>query len=345
MLGLDLRALRAAWTVFLFALLIALVYLARHTLIVFVLAVFLAHLLFPLVGRLQRFVPRRISRTLALSIVYLAFVGIAAGILILLGGKIGEQAAALAGQLTDALNSDPLSRVPLPTAFEPWRPRISEFLKEQSARLIGGAVPVLKDIGPGILAGLSTAFAVVLVPILSFFFLKDGPALRAALVESVSAELRPFLEEILNDLHVLVAQYIRALVLLAMAAFAAYSIFLSAVQAPYAVLLAGVAAALEVIPVIGPLIGGVLMLVVTALAGYPHVLWILVFLILYRLFQDYVLSPNLLGSGIELHPLLVLFGVLAGEQIAGIPGMFFSVPVIAALRIIVVRSRREQVRA
>jgi predicted PurR-regulated permease PerM len=63
------------------------------------------------------------------------------------------------------------------------------------------------------------------------------------------------------------------------------------------------------------------------------------------LFQDYVLSPQLLSSGIEIHPLLVLFGVLAGEQVAGIPGMFFSVPVIAALRIVIVRLRRQQANA
>jgi predicted PurR-regulated permease PerM len=43
---------------------------------------------------------------------------------------------------------------------------------------------------------------------------------------------------------------------------------------------------------------------------------------------------------VAIHPLLVLFGVLAGEQVAGIPGMFFSVPVIAGLRIIVIRMRR-----
>jgi len=70
------------------------------------------------------------------------------------------------------------------------------------------------------------------------------------------------------------------------------------------------------------------------------VLWVVVILIVYRLFQDYVLSPFLMSSGVELHPLLVLFGVLAGEQVAGIPGMFFSVPVIAGLRIIVIRMRR-----
>jgi predicted PurR-regulated permease PerM len=51
-----------------------------------------------------------------------------------------------------------------------------------------------------------------------------------------------------------------------------------------------------------------------------------------------------MGAGVELHPLLVLFGVLAGEQIAGIPGMFFSVPVIAVLRVIYVRLKRMRAR-
>jgi predicted PurR-regulated permease PerM len=49
-----------------------------------------------------------------------------------------------------------------------------------------------------------------------------------------------------------------------------------------------------------------------------------------------------MSSGVEVDPLLVLFGVLAGEQIAGVPGMFFSVPVIAALRVLYVRLRRQR---
>jgi predicted PurR-regulated permease PerM len=65
-----------------------------------------------------------------------------------------------------------------------------------------------------------------------------------------------------------------------------------------------------------------------------------IFWILYRIFQDYVLSPYLMGRGVKLNPLLVLFGVLAGEQIAGVIGMFFSVPVIATLRVLFVRLRR-----
>jgi predicted PurR-regulated permease PerM len=169
--------------------------------------------------------------------------------------------------------------------------------------------------------------------------------MRNAIVECFHPQRRSLAEDILADLHQLVAQYIRALVLLAMATFVAYSIVLSAFGEPYAVLLASIAGMLELIPFLGPLTGGLAVLLVAGLSGYPHLLWILVFLIVYRLFQDYVLSPYLLSSGVALHPLLVLFGVLAGEQVAGVPGMFFSVPVIAALRIMIVRMRRRKAHA
>ena len=55
---------------------------------------------------------------------------------------------------------------------------------------------------------------------------------------------------------------------------------------------------------------------------------------LYRVFQDYVLNPFLMSSGVEIHPILVLFGVLAGEKLGGIPGMFFSVPIMAILKVV-----------
>ena len=341
MLGIDARALRAVWTAFLFALFVVIVYLARSTLVIFTLAIFLSHLLAPLVDRVQRLIPRRVSRTVSLAIVYVVLIGVLVAVLIPVGAKIGEQASALAGRLPNVVQEDLLSRVPLPAWLEEWRPRLNDFVKEQTIGLGDRVLPVLRELGPGILTGLGNLLEIVLIPILSFFFLKDGRAIVEAIVESVSPLRRSLVQGILTDLHLLVAQYIRALVLLAMASFVSYSVFLAVTGVPYAILLAGVAGVLELIPFVGPLTAAAVTLLVAGLSGYPHLLWILVFLILYRLFQDYVLSPQLLSSGVELHPLMVLFGVLAGEQVAGIPGMFFSVPVIAALRIIMVRSRRQ----
>jgi len=73
---------------------------------------------------------------------------------------------------------------------------------------------------------------------------------------------------------------------------------------------------------------------VAFLAGYKHLLWLLVFLLVWRGIQDYVSSPRILGKTLELHPLAVLFGVFAGGEVAGVIGVFLSIPVLATLRIL-----------
>ncbi len=139
---------------------------------------------------------------------------------------------------------------------------------------------------------------------------------------------------ILDDVHLVLTNYIRALVLLALASFCAWAIFLSLMRYPYELLVAGLAGMLEFIPVIGPAAALVMMLIVFGVTGSGGLLWVVLFWGCFRVFQDYILNPYLMSAGVELHPLLVLFGVLAGENLAGIPGMFFSVPTIAILKAI-----------
>ncbi len=147
------------------------------------------------------------------------------------------------------------------------------------------------------------------------------------------------LDRILDDIHEVLRNYIRALVFLSIASFCAWAIFLSVLGYPYELLLAGVSAILEFIPVIGPAAALAILLAVCLVTGTGGLLWIVIFWASFRVFQDYVLNPYLMSSGIEIHPLLVLFGVLAGDAIGGVPGMFFSVPVLAILRLIFVRMR------
>ncbi|MGH9613668.1 MAG: AI-2E family transporter, partial [Bryobacteraceae bacterium] len=134
------------------------------------------------------------------------------------------------------------------------------------------------------------------------------------------------------------------IVLLVLSSFLWYALFLSVTGAQYSVLLALFAGLFDFIPVVGPLVGGLLIFIITGLTGYSHLIAFVIFWAVLRLFQDYVLSPYLMGAGVELDPLVVLFGVLAGEQIAGIPGMFFSVPILATLRVIFVRMQRARAR-
>ena len=341
MLGIDPRAARAAWTVLLLALLVAAAYAIRSTLAVFMVAVFFAYLLMPLVVAVERYTPRRISGTLALAIVYLLLVGFIVALGFTLGARLADEANNLATRLPDLLkNREWIDKIPLPYWLEPARARVVQWLQQE---INGGGkdiLPYVKSFGGQLITGARYILYIVLVPILAFFFLKDGRKIRDDVIDSLDEDKQVMVRGILDDVNRLLGQYIRALVLLACSSFVANSIFLAVTGAPYAILLAVIAGLGEFLPVVGPASAAAIILIVTGLSGYTHLIAFVGFWILFRMFQDYVVNPYVMGKGVELNPVLVLFGVLAGEQIAGVAGMFFSVPVIATLRVIVVRLQR-----
>ncbi len=339
-MGIDRRALSVAWTLFLFALVVIVIYFAGRTIIVFAIAVLFAHLLSPIVNFIERRFPPRVPRVWSLLIVYLALLGIIIAVAVPLTSRLAHEAAAFTAKLPNFVQEDPLANIRLPRWLEPLRPEVNDFLHERVTELGQRIGPSLSAIGTQIISGLGVVLAFVLIPILAFFFLKDGAIIRDTIVDSFDLPRRELVDSIFSDIHLLLIQYIRALVLLSLSTFTFYSIFLGFTGVPFPVLLAGLAAVLEFIPAVGPLVAAVAIVIVAAANGYSHILLLILFLAGFRIFQDYVLNPYLMSAGVEIHPLAVLFGVLAGEQLLGIPGMFFSVPAIAALRLIVNRLRR-----
>lgn len=342
MLGIQAHAARVAWTIFLLALLAVTVFLIRRTLLIFILALFFAYMLTPLVNLVDRVTPARMPRSLALAIVYVLLLGVLVTLGITLGSKLAEETTSLARRLPAMMQPAQLEKVYLPGWLEPAREKIVaaiSSLQNGSEQIL----PALRGIGEKLISLAGNLGFAVLVPILAFFFLKDAPALRAMLISQMDpGPRRRLVEEILADIHLLLGQYIRALVLLSLATFLVYSVFFSIVGVPYAVLLASVAAMLEFIPVLGPLSAVIAVTVVSAASGFSSILMLLIFFAVYRLFQDYILQPWLMSSGVELHPLIVIFGALAGEQIGGVAGMFLSVPVLATLRVVYVRASRSR---
>ena len=150
---------------------------------------------------------------------------------------------------------------------------------------------------------------------------------------------RELLEGVLNDLNQMLAHFIRAQLTLAALTLVAYSAFLGAIRVPYALVLGTTGGLLEFIPVVGPLAAAIIIMSVALLLTYKHWIVLLVFLGLWRLLQDYVTSPRIMGKSMELHPLAAIFGVMAGGEIAGILGIFLSIPVMASLRIVFRRWR------
>ena len=344
MLGFDRKAARHVWTAALILLLLVLVYLVRKTVFVFVLAILFAYLLSPLVNFLDRWLPMR-TRTAALGLAYVIFVGV----MVLLGTQIGsrvvEQSKQLEKDLPERMAEWERPSPNLSPAMNSFRTqivkRVRQQLTEGSADLLSG----IAQAGLKLVSFASDLIYVVIVPILAFFFLKDGRIIRQHVLDRVDdGTRRALLDDFLADVHLLLAHYMRALVLLSLAAFTAYSIVFSIMGVPYGVLLAAIGGLLEFIPMLGPLTAGILIVVVSALAG-AHALAVLVFLVAYRVVQDYILSPHLMGQGVEVHPLLVLFGVFAGAEVAGIAGTFLSVPILALVRISYMRIRKARMSA
>lgn len=337
MLGLDRNAARYTWTASLVLLSLWVVYQMRQVIFLLIVAVQLSYLLYPVVTLLVRWLPGR-SRKPALAIVFLAVMALLAVAVTEIGSIAAEQASSLAQRAPEFLAN--LKQQPTPNL-----PAAAQTLKQQALDQLGNAVRqhyneavgYLPHLLMGVLEASGNLIYLVVVPILSFFLLKDSALIRAQLMRAVPAEHKHYVDDFMHDVHQLLLQYVRSLFFLGLATFTVFAIVLSIFGVSYGILLAVVAFPLEFIPLVGPLIAAGLILTVAAVTGYPHLLWIVLFLGTYRMFQDYVLAPRLMSEGVEVPPLLVILSVFAGERLGGVPGMFLSVPTIALVRIIYIR--------
>jgi predicted PurR-regulated permease PerM len=345
MLGIDARAARYTWTAAFVLLLLWLVYLMRTTLFVFIVALLFGYLLSPLVDVIDRFLPGKRTRTPALAIAYLIFIAVLFVGITQIGSRAVEEANSLAKSMPAKLAGFEQPNASLPAEVNSFKAQIVQRVEDQLGKSSSDIISALPRAGAKILSVAGNLVYVVLVPILGFFFLKDGHEMRRRFLELIDDDRRRALvDDLLADVNLLLAHYMRALLILSFATFTSYSIFFTILGVPYSILLAALAGTLEFIPTIGTVSAAAIIVVVTAVSGGP-VLGALAFLAVYRLLQDYLLSPLLMRAGVKLDPLLVLFGVFAGAELAGVPGAFLSVPVLAFVRIIYRRIRQQRLAA
>jgi predicted PurR-regulated permease PerM len=338
--GIDARTARVVWTAALVVAGLYGVFLVRTTLLVMLIAVLFSYLIYPLFVLAQRVVGGRIPRTPLLCLVYLVVVALVVLAVGLFGSQVAEQATTLAHQLPTLLDPATLERrLPLPGVLEPLRARVAGFLRDLLQGGSSQAMPFVRNIGAGLMHLAGNLIYVVVVPILSFLMILQAPVFDELLVTMNQRRNGAFWTDVLHGLNTVLSSYVRALALLSLATLVAYGLVLSLMSVPFALLLAGVAAVLEVIPVLGPLIAAVAIVGVALFSGYEHVGWVVAFITAYRIFQDYMLNPYLMSEGVDVPPILVVFGLLAGEELAGVSGIFLSVPFLAALRMVAMQIR------
>ncbi|MGA9801114.1 MAG: AI-2E family transporter [Terriglobales bacterium] len=329
----DVRTSRVLFTVLLFALALGFLYIARRTLIAFLFAVFFAYLVDPVVSRVEKWVR---GRGRAIAVIYLLLLALLITFFFFVGPQIARQAQRLSESLPKLLETVSSGQIAEQIGKEQgWsvstRVQVSNLLANHRNELLGLA----QRIGLRVADVAQQAWLLIVVPILAAFFLKDGRSFGEVLLSLVhSRPQREFLEGVLGDLNQMLAQFIRAQLTLAAFSFVAYLAFLELAGVPYALVLGTAGGMMEFIPVVGPLVAAVLIFSVAMLMSYPHWLLLLVFLAAWRLIQDYVISPRVMGQSMELHPLAAIFGVLAGGEIAGVLGIYLSIPIMASLRIV-----------
>jgi predicted PurR-regulated permease PerM len=330
----DKRTAQALFTALVFGLCLLFLYSAWRAIIAFLFAIFFAYLLEAPVSRLEKWF--RGSRGAAIAAVYAIFTVGLVVLFLLVGPSIMDEAQKLTHQapaLMDRLVSGNL--VKQLGAQHGWSEqtmdRVDSFLHEHRGELTA----TLQNIILRAVKSLQNMWWLVLVPILAVFFLKDGRRFAEVIINSVEDRgNRKLVAATVEEMNLMLGHFIRAQLTLAALAMLVVTFYLWVTGVPYAFALGPAAGALEFIPVVGPVIGGLLVLGVAFTAGYNHVFWLLLFLLLWRGVQDYVTSPRIMGSTLELNPLLVLFGVFAGGEVAGVIGVFLSIPVLATLRIL-----------
>lgn len=318
------------------------VYKLQTVLLLVVLSVFFAYLVAPLVDLVQRPISiggkeRSIPRGLAIGIVYVVlFSGIGLAIYFLapqLGAQFPEfkqQATAYYKTITNT--SDRLNQYFMQHRMPEG---IVKALNETVLGLIAKAGEIVSVAFERMLGLIIFVPWLVLIPILSFFFLKDADSFRRSVLAMLPrGRLRWRGDEFFQDINSTLAAYIRAQLTACILIGVVCSIGFAMFGLPSPLVLGLIAGMLEFVPLVGPLVVAILAAALALLhSGFGMAFVLLLFLGVLRIVQDYVIYPRLIGQGIHLHPLAVILAILAGAEIAGVAGIFLAIPVIAVLTV------------
>jgi predicted PurR-regulated permease PerM len=334
----DRRTVDVLMTILLFAVGLAIVYIARSVIVIFAFSILFAYLIDPVVRFLQRHsLFFKNLRGPHVAEAYLAFLILIALIAYGLAPAIRDSTARLSQlpALMEDLSTGNVSKEVSDghEVSDPKALRLRSFLAKHRSSI----QKVVDDIERFVSAAIG---GFVLVPILAIFFLSDGENLANGVIRLIStSETEGRIRSLAAELNVMLRHYIRAKVTLACLSFTYCSAAMLALRFPNAVALGVLAGVLEFIPVAGWTMAATTIVTVGVLT---HSHWIAMAALLgaWRILMDYWIAPRVVGHELELHPLLAIFTTMVGGAVGGIVGIYLSVPLVAALRVIWRRSAR-----
>lgn len=307
-----------------------------------VLSIFFAYLVSPLVEVLRR--PRRIAdREIAIpkvGAIVLAYLIIMAVIVV----AIFVILPSLSNQFPEFVSQ-------AKAYWQSFGERATQIIEYSRSRRVPG--PVVNAINKAIpqvvdkIGTTSTEFAsagvtylvylpwLVLIPILGFFLLKDAESFRrSALLMLPRGRWRWRGDEFFQDINSTLAAYIRAQLTACLLIGVVCAVGFTLLGLPGGLVMGFIAGVFEFVPLAGPLVVAIMAAILAVLhAGPFNAFLVLLFLGVLRIIHDYFIYPRLIGQGIHLHPLAVIFAILAGEKLAGVAGIFLAIPLVAILTV------------
>jgi len=299
---------------------------ARSVLVLIGLALFIAAGLDPAVSWLTR---RRLPRWSAVIVILLIAAGVAAGFMAAAIPPLTAQVTALIHELPHYLttlrdHNSELGR--LNTRFH-VQERLSQLLSTRGTALVGGVL------GAGELV-LSAASSVLVVIVLVVYFLAAMPRIKLFLYRLAPQSRRARVILIGDEIFDKVGGYMLGNFLTSLIAGIGTWAWLEIFGVPYSLLLGLLVALLDLIPVIGSTIGGAVVSLVALTVSLPVAIATLVFYIAYRLAEDYLIVPRVMGRAVQVPAVVTVLAVLVGGALMGLIGALVAIPAAAALSLL-----------
>ena len=300
----------------------------RSTLLLLAIAIFLAVALGPAVDFFSRRMPRAAAILLTYVLIFLVFSGVLALVLppVINGGT--DLSEDIPTYIDDLRNNDTIR------AFDD-KYDITGRLQEEARKLpsrLGDAATALQSIAAGV---FNTAFQLLTILTMTFFLLLDGKRMAAFLVRRFGGDKEHQMFEVVGRIYRSTSGYVAGALTITSINGILTFIILTILGVPFAVPLAVMMSFFGLIPLVGATIGGVLILLVTLFTDFPSATIIYaIFLVLYQQVENNVLQPFIFKRTVNVHPLAVIFAILAGSAILGVVGALVAIPVAAGIQIV-----------
>jgi predicted PurR-regulated permease PerM len=309
-------------------------------------AALIVYALDPAVSLLER---RRVPRLLATLVVYVLVLGVGAGLVAVSAPLVGSQIASFAQEApqmrdraTDLLEQG-AGAVGVNLNLRPnadGEEIVQEVADEAEAALQDEDSRRQLLAALGGLAGVATGVAqmvllLLLGPVLAFYLLADLPRFNAAARSLVPPGRRDGLFDVVAAVGRVTGGYVRGQIVVALFVGVFSALGFALIGLPFWALVGIVAGVSNLVPFIGPIVGGVLGVAVALLAEGPDLaLGVVVVMVVVQQLESQVVSPLVMGRTVKIHPLAVILAVLAGGALFGLPGLLLAVPATAAAKVI-----------